>query len=103
MSLRAELLVRDVVALVVVLGLGIGPLDVARLVIPIIIDAIKRILWAWFWSNEVVERLEGLDPFWVHRNPATAVARICGIVGIEASLLNASPGVPFGPILDIQN
>ncbi len=53
-----------------------SPTYIARFVIPIIVDAFKRVLPSWFGANITIERFKRLFPLFANRNPSTSVVII---------------------------
>lgn len=72
-----------------------GPAAIARLVVAIVIDAIKRMPWRPR-AHMVNKRLEAVSPFVAHSYAAPAVAVVLIIVSVVTSALSVVPRMIFG-------
>ena len=94
-------------ARVTVLFRGRCPANVARLVVAIIVDAIKGVFRGRAWADVLNEGVEGVAPFPAHLNPAGTVvlersmlwrrAPLLGIVPCRV-LWRSEPAVSFGAL-----
>jgi hypothetical protein len=67
-----------------------GPTTVARLVIPVVVDAINGKPWRT-WPHVFQKLLEVFRPFAAHRNAASPIPLVGAAVFVEAPALYASP------------
>ena len=84
----------DRIASVPVLSFACRPSTVSWFVISVVILAIEGVLRRT-WPHIGIERLKGILPLFAHRNPASAVIEVSGIVGVEAPTLGVHPGFVF--------
>lgn len=68
-----------------------SPADVARLVVPVVVDAIDRVLTGRTRTDVLKERLKRLAPFVTYTNTATAVVLVAGGVWIAAAVFHQRP------------
>lgn len=76
---------------VVVLRLARGPADIARLVVAVVVDSVKRQLWRRTSADVRQKRLEALTPLITDANTSSAVVREGSISRIVAPALYVSP------------
>jgi len=81
-------------ALVIGLLFSGSPTNVTRLVMPIVMDAIKRGIRRC-WANVVEESLKIVEPFFGHANATSAIVRILLVCGRIASTLRMLPRAIF--------
>lgn len=68
-----------------------GPSTVTRFIVPVVVDAIERVLHRGSASNIAQECREVARPFNAHRNPAPSIVGVFGIVGIVTAGLHSGP------------
>lgn len=67
------------------------PTDIARLIVPTVVDPIDRVALRWPWTDMQKEGLEVILPFFAYRHPAPSVAWIVLRVWIETAGFHALP------------
>ena len=72
------------------------PSAIARLIVPISIDAIQRVTSSGTRPHIGIEVVKGFSPAGAHLNPPSAIIMIFRAVVIVASLVHRAPGVIFG-------
>jgi len=80
---------------IVGLSLGERPPAVPGLVVPVGIDSVDRVLLGGGMAKISQKRFKGVRPLGAHRDSATTVKVVVGIVRVLAALLSASPRAIF--------
>lgn len=84
----------DVLSSVIGLLARRGPAAIARFVVAFIVNSIQR-MQRRTWPHVGVELREVLAPSWMHRNAASAITRIFGVVRVVTTRFSAFPLTMF--------
>lgn len=72
-----------------------SPSAIARLIVAVIVNALKGMLRRWLWPHVGQEILKRVAPMFANRNTTSAVAGISLVTGVEATLLHITPDLIF--------
>ena len=72
-----------------------SPSDIPRLVVAVVLDPVKGVLWRWPRAHRGEKRVEGDQPLIAHTNAAAAVMLEAHHVRIQATLFHRRPDPIF--------